>query len=81
MSDRSARIAIEFTIMGRSFKEEWLLNWSPGPGDLIDPRIAQWFDLKYREALVHRELRQIELDRIDFAAAPSGPTAPAEDNP
>ena len=41
MGDHRATVVIDFTIHGKTYHQEWWINWFPDPD--IDYRIVEWF--------------------------------------
>lgn len=41
MGDHRASVKIEFQMYGHTRKQEWWINWFPGPGE-CDRRISEW---------------------------------------
>lgn len=70
MGDHRAEIKIEFTIHGKTYKQEWWINWWAND-DGVDQRIVDWLAncwedayMRYNEG-VNKILEKEEKERIE----------------
>lgn len=71
MGDMRADIKIKFTIHGKTYKQEFWINYSPDD-DGVDVRIKDWFKGSWEDSLeiYHdrvAEYERAELERIELA--------------
>jgi len=65
MGDSRASIEIKFAIYDKTFEVDMWINYYPdsGPDGLVDRRVAEWFDEKYREARAEWDAQLYEENR------------------
>lgn len=49
MGDHRASIKITMDAHGKTYKQEWWINWSPDSTG-CDPRVMEWFEECWRDA-------------------------------
>lgn len=62
VGDHRATVVIDFTIHGKTYHQEWWINWFPDPD--IDYRIVEWFRECWDDATEIEQQERAELARL-----------------